>query len=270
MGVEQQTLLLGIVQGVTEFLPISSSGHLALLQIFFDFRDANLLAFDLLLHCATLGAVLIFFRKDIGTFLTEWLKGFASSSARRSEGWVFGWAVVLGTLVTGAVALPLKGSVEAAMQSRLAVGLGLFVTAGVLSLVPLLPERQRTLSIKIALVVGLAQGLAVFPGISRSGSTIVAGLAMGLAAPEAFRLSFLMSVPAIAGASLLEALHLLKSPAAVLPEGWLLGAAAAFAIGWFSLAVLRRLVLSGRWAYFGLYCFVMGLVAVISDISGKF
>jgi undecaprenyl-diphosphatase len=118
--------------------------------------------------------------------------------------------------------------------------------------------------------VGLVQGLAVFPGISRSGSTIAAALFLGLEASEAFRLSFLMSVPAILGASLLEGIKVLRNPLLVLPEGWVWAVLAAFALGCLSLAFLRRLVLSGRWAYFGIYCFLLGVAVIVVAITGNF
>ncbi|MDR1648706.1 MAG: undecaprenyl-diphosphate phosphatase [Synergistaceae bacterium] len=268
MLLEWQTLCLSAVQGLTEFLPVSSSGHLALLQTAFGFSESAL-AFDILLHCATTLAVLIFFRKDIAAFLGQWCAGLVSKEARTAEGWRYGWAVLAGTVVTAAVALPLEGPVEAAMRSHFAVGAGLLVTAGVLCLAPLLPERKKELSLKAALVVGLVQGLAVFPGVSRSGTTIAAALFMGLTAPEAFRLSFLLSVPAIIGATLLEVPGLLEG-SSILPGGWLPALFAAFLLGYFSLTLLRRLVLSGRWAYFGIYCFFLGLAAIVSEVAGNF
>jgi undecaprenyl-diphosphatase len=264
---EWQALTLGAVQGAAEFLPVSSSGHLALLQTLFGFPASGALAFDVLLHCATALAVLIFFRRNIAVFLAQWLGGLVSAGARDTEGWRYGWAVLAGTAVTAAAALPLKGMVETAMNSRLAVGAGLLVTAGLLCAVPLLPERNEKLSVRAALVVGLVQGLAVFPGVSRSGSTIAAALFMGLAAGEAFRFSFLLSIPAILGAALLEGL---EAGAAPLPPGWLMAVIAAFLLGWLSLRLLRPLVLSGRWAYFGVYCFLLGLAAVVSEIAVRF
>ena len=260
-----QTLTLGVVQGAAEFLPVSSSGHLALLQIFFDMP--GLLAFDLLLHCATVLAVLIFFRKDVVSFLGQWCGGLFYGRARASEGWRYGWLVLAGTAVTALVALPLKSAVEAAMSSPLAVGCGFLVTAGLLCLVPLARERQKRLTLTMALTVGLVQGLAVFPGVSRSGATIASALFLGLSAAEAFRLSFLMSVPAILGASLLESLEF--SPVS-LPEGWPWAVLLAFILGRCSLSLLRRLLLSGRWAYFGLYCFLLGLAAVVSSVVATF
>jgi undecaprenyl-diphosphatase len=268
MSFEWQTLLLSAVQGVTEFLPISSSGHLALLQAAFGLSESAL-AFDILLHCATALAVLIFFRKDVTAFLGQWCAGFASKEARTAEGWRYGWFVLAATAVTAAVALPLKGAVEAAMRSHFAVGAGFLLTAGILCLAPLLPAREKELSLKAALVVGLVQGLAVFPGVSRSGTTIAAALFMGLAASEAFRFSFLLSVPAILGAALLEVPGLLDG-SSILPGGWLIAVFVAFLLGYLSLALLRRLVVSGRWAYFGVYCFFLGLAAIISEVAANF
>jgi len=152
------------------------------------------------------------------------------------------------------------------MSSHLAVGAGFLTTAALLCVVPLLPERKGNSLLKAALVAGLFQGVAVFPGISRAGATIAAALFMGLSAPEAFRLSFLMSVPAIFGATLLETRHVLRDAALVMPDGWIAAAFAAFLIGYLALSSLRRLVLSGRWAYFGVYCFFLGLVAVAAGI----
>ncbi|MDR3230288.1 MAG: undecaprenyl-diphosphate phosphatase [Synergistaceae bacterium] len=269
MGFDWRTVILGAIQGLTEFLPVSSSGHLALLQMFFDFRSSGLLAFDLLLHCATMLAVLIFFRQDIVRLLRGWFGGFIAADARASEGWSTGWAILAGTFVTAALALPLKSAVEAAMRSRIFVGVGLLTTAGLLCIVPVLPERNRKLSIRVALFIGFIQGLAVFPGVSRSGSTIMAGLALGLTASDAFRFSFLMSVPAIVGASLLGLPDLLRG-SVVLPPEWLFSAAVAFVLGWLSLVLLRRLVLSGRWAYFGIYCFLLGVFAIMSEIVTAF
>ena len=265
-----QMLTLGGVQGVTEFLPISSSGHLALLQTFFGLSAGDLLVFDLMLHCATTFAVLVFFREEVFEIAGQWFKGLFVKKARSAEGWRYGWLLLAGTVVTAVVALPLKGLVEKAMSSPFAVGVGLLVTAGVLCLVPLMPQRQKALSLKTALLVGFVQGLAVFPGVSRSGSTLAVALFMGLTGQSAFRLSFLISLPAILGASLLESVTMLRHPLAVLPDGCWGATTVAFLLGYLSLTFLRRWVLSGKWPYFGFYCFLLGLTLVISDVAAYF
>lgn len=267
-GFSWETLILGAIQGLCEFLPVSSSGHLALVQNHFGLGGDGLLAFDLLLHCATMLAVLLFFRRDLCALASEWLRGCVSESARGSGGWRYGWAILAATGVTGIVAMPLRGVVELAMRSPIAVGSGLLITAALLFLVPLFPDRERRLYLGAALFVGLAQGLAVFPGVSRSGATIAAGLFLGLAVGEAFRFSFLVSIPAIMGASLLEGLKLWKNGGIdSLPEGWGWAVLVAFFLGWMALKLMRRLVLSGRWVYFGVYCLLLGMFAIVSTVG---
>ena len=295
MAFDLHTFILGMVQGLCEFLPVSSSGHLALLQNFFGFNQDGLLAFDLLLHCATVGVILLFFRREVGLLLVQWFGGWFSpafrsgggnspetpSSARKSWGWKYGWFILLASALTAAIGLPLKKTVESVMGSPLAVGCGLLVTAAILATVPILagggddsPEKksrpaweESDLPLKAVIAVGIVQGLAVFPGISRSGSTIAAGLIMGLAVGEAFRFSFLISVPAVLGASLLEGIKLYRDGGLALPAGWLWAAAAAFVLGWIALKLMHRLVLSGRWAYFGLYCLFLGSGAILAALE---
>ena len=263
-------LSLGLVQGVTEFLPVSSSGHLALLQQFFGIHEAAL-SYDLILHFATMLATLVFFGRDIALLLCQWFRGFLSADARTSEGWTFGWAVLAGTVLTGAVGLPLKPLVERAMTLPWAVGAGLLVTAAVLWYGSSLSTdlRGRPVTLFRGLAVGLVQGIAVLPGISRSGSTIVAGMKTGLSAQSAFRFSFLLSLPAIFGATLLEMKDLLKIPgwSSTLPAGWAWGTVAAFLSGLVSLIVLRRLVARVKWRPFAVYCAALGLLSLALSLG---
>ncbi len=257
---ECQSFLLGIVQGLTEFLPVSSSGHLALLQQAFGWKDP-VLAFDLLLHLATLGAVFLFFRKDILSLGSGWFRGFSGSKFRRDPGWIYGWALLAGTLCTLCIALPLKDFVETAFASPSLVGGALIVTGLLLVLSQFFPERKEPLSLFRGCAVGIFQGFAVFPGISRSGSTIVGGLGLGLSREEAFRFSFLLSVPAIFGGAVLELMES-GNPASLvaqLPPGAWKGALGAFVSGYGALLLLRRVVLFGRWQWFGVYCIILGL-----------
>jgi len=258
-------VFLGLVQGVTEFLPVSSSGHLALFQQLFGIKEAAL-SYDLLLHFATMLATLAFFGRDIALLLCQWCRGLLSAESRTAEGWTFGWAVIAGTVLTGAIGLSLKSLVERAMTLPWAVGAGLLVTAAVLWYGSSLSTDLcgRPVSPARGLLVGIVQGIAVLPGISRSGSTIVAGMKTGLSAPSAFRFSFLLSLPAIFGATLLEMKDLLQVPdwSSTLPSGWAAGTAAAFFSGLVSLAVLRRLVTRGKWRPFAAYCAFVGLLAL--------
>jgi undecaprenyl-diphosphatase len=257
------SVILGLVQGLTEFLPVSSSGHLALAQWFFGFREAPL-SYDILLHVATMAATVLYFWRDLLQLSIDWFGGFLSAEGRRSEGWRFGWAVFGGSVMTVLPALALKRTVEGLVRLPWAVALALLVTALILLAGDRLPRRNGQVVLVSGLFVGLVQGLAVIPGISRSGSTIIAGLAMGLKPEEAFRFSFLLSIPAVCGATVLQ-LHELGSWAhfsATLPPGWFLGTVAAFLAGFASLVLLRRLVTLGRWKGFGFYCLSLSLVTL--------
>ena len=233
------TIILGLVQGFTEFLPVSSSGHLALAKIFLG-MEMPPLNYDLVLHVSTTLATIIFFFPDICSLFVEWCKGFGGGAARSKPGWSIGWAVALGTCVTGAIG----------MSISLIVGICLLITGVMLLLSRYIRGGGDKVTLKNGLIVGVIQGIAVMPGISRSGSTIIAGLASGLSKEEAFRFSFLLSIPAI------------------IPEGWLVGAVCSFASGLLSLFLLKRLVIASKWWYFGVYCLAVGGLSVILTCMG--
>ena len=256
------SLILGAVQGLCEFLPVSSSGHLALFQIFMGF-DENMLTFDILLHFATLLAVVLYFWRDILQILADWFGGWFSG--KRRSGWSYGWAVIIASIITAVIGLALKSTAEKFSESLTLVGAGEIFTGLVLILIPILSSSRGNSSLlKIAIAVGIAQGIAVLPGVSRSGMSIAMGLFMGLGITEAFRFSFLISIPAILGATLLECVKFMKSGEAVfLPEGYMAGAVIAFVLGLGALIFMRRLVNAKNWAYFGIYCLIVGVIAVL-------
>ena len=259
------TLTLGIIQGLCEFLPVSSSGHLALLQYFFGFGGEDLVAFDLLLHFATVLALIIYFRREIIQVLLEWFGGWAGN---RKPGWAYGWAILMATVSTGIVGLPLRGVVEIMSSSPAYVGGGLILTAIILALVPIISVNRHYSLITIGIFVGIAQGIAVLPGVSRSGMTIAACLFMGMEVEQAFRFSFMISIPAILGANFLEALKMIKAgEAAFFPDGYVWAAVAAFVFGLAALGVMRRLVISEKWPYFGVYCMLLGMLMVVSSLQ---
>lgn len=267
--VEFDAVLLGLIQGLTEFLPVSSSGHLALTQIFLG-MEMPPLSYDLVLHVATACATIVFFLNDILSALFSWARGFFSVRYRRSRGWSLGWAVILGTLVTGAIGFAVKGYAETAMQNSLSVGLGLCFTGVVLLLSCFIGRGLGTVMVKDGLFVGLAQAVALWPGISRSGMTIVTGMALGLSKEEAFKFSFMLSLPAIFGATLLQALEVggWNSFVSTLPPHWYLGAGMSFFSGLLALAILKRLVISSKWWVFGAYCLAIGVTTVVISYLG--
>lgn len=266
---DYNVVLLGFIQGFTEFLPVSSSGHLALAKIFFG-MEMPPLSYDLVLHVATMAATVLFFFNDILSLFREWVLGLFSKKDRTLPGWSVGWAVFFGTMVTGAIGLLIKDFAERAMMNSLMVGFGLLFTGILLISSRFLRKGFGKVSSSDGLFIGIAQGIAVMPGVSRSGMTMIAGTAAGISREEAFRFSFLLSIPAIMGAALLQTkdvggFDLFLSS---LPQGWFLGAAAAFVSGLASLFVLRKLVIASKWWFFGIYCLALGSLSMVTSFLG--
>lgn len=266
---ESKIVLLGLVQGLTEFLPVSSSGHLALMQIFYGVETASV-SYDIVLHFATMLATVIFFAYDIYYTAVEWCSGFLRESARTKYGWHTGWAVLITTIITAVIGICMKHIVENCMQSSICVGFGLLFTGVVLIYSHFLQTGYGHVRPADGVIVGLAQGIATLPGVSRSGMTIFAGCFAGLSKEEAFRFSFLISIPAILGATLLETFQLggFANFYSALPKGWLAGSFVAFLSGLLSLFILKRLVISAKWWAFGIYCLLLGIITVIISFVG--
>ncbi len=260
-------ILLGIIQGLTEFLPISSSGHLAVTQHFLPgFHQPGVL-FDITLHLGTLLAVLIYFRSDILFLIRGLGGGEAGTAGRRLIA-----LLVLGTIPIGLVGTAFSDAIEHSFTQLAVVGGGLLLTGAILLLSTRLSRENRSMdevSAKDALLIGLAQSAALLPGVSRSGSTIVAGLARGFSREAAARFSFLLSVPAVLGATVWE-----LPKARLLPEeAWVsyaCGFIAAFVVGYFAIVAVLRCLAARRFHLFGYYCLAVGgaiLVYVASDLS---
>lgn len=250
-------VVLGVLQGLTEFLPVSSSGHLALAQMLIPGFSQPGVVFDAMLHVGTAAAVVWYERREI----RRWL---GSAAGRRLLG-----LLILGTVATAAVAFPVKGAAEAAFDRPVWVGVALVVTGVVVALTRWIPGGTRTESgtrWRQAAVVGLVQGLAVFPGLSRSGLTITSGLAAGLDRAWAARFSFLLGVPAIAGVAVLEVAG--EREALLSAGGWywvacLLGAAAAAVAGYLALTIVVRTLSSRVFHRFAWYCLPVGVLVVV-------
>lgn len=244
-------LVLGLIQGVTEFLPVSSDGHLAVGARLFGLNDAPL-ALSVALHAGTLLATILAFRADLATLARETWSGRKDFAAWRASGsgrLIF--AVVVATIPTGIIGLALKDHVEHWSHDTQIVAACLLGSALMVGLTRFGRGEQEVPSLKEAFVIGVFQGLAVLPGLSRSGSTIAVAMLLGVAGPSAFRFSFLCSLPAVAGAVLLE----LGNPAELIALGWpaLFGAVVAFVSGCASLLLLRGLVHRGNLYVFAFY-----------------
>lgn len=260
-------IFLGVLQGLTEFLPVSSSGHLAIAQHFVPGFNQPGLLFDVTLHVGTLGAVVVFFWKDIAV-LVGGRRGNPHAPSRAERMRLIA-LMVAATAVTGAIGVLLKERVEAAFTSLFTVGLMLFVTGLLLLAGARLAARrgrgraEGQTGLLDALFVGLMQGAAVMPGLSRSGSTISAALARGLEPEWAARLSFLLSVPAVAGAALLECRECGLSLGGQWPA-YLAGTAAAFLVGLLAIKVVISVVNRGRFGLFAYYCFALGGLTLLA------
>ena len=254
-------MLLGLVQGLTEFLPVSSSGHLVLAERLLGLNSPGVLL-EAMLHWGTLAAILIVFRKDIVSLLHA-LRGKGSIEQRKEVGFL-----IIGTVPVIAVGLLLRETIQSAFSSLMGVGIGLLVTAAVLAIGHLARRRARRPSIQLpdALVVGLAQAAAVFPGISRSGATISVGTMMGMTPAQAARFSFLLAIPALFGAGLLHLLEALNTPGSHNWMGIVLGSLCAFASGWLALRAALALVTRGRFWMFAVYCAIVGIATIVWSI----
>jgi undecaprenyl-diphosphatase len=255
-------LALGLLQGLTEFLPVSSSGHLALAQLALPGFEQPGVLFDALLHLGTAGAVVVFERQQLRRWLTT------------SDGHRLLLLLGLGTIATALVALPLRRLVHGAFSSPLVVGCCLVLTGVVVSATRWLGGGERGEGETRwfhAVAIGLVQGMAVFPGISRSGSTIAAGLVSGCQRRWAARFCFLLSVPAIAGATLVELVGERHQLAALGFDFWLpcLAATAVAGIsGYLALALVIRTLASRVFHRFGWYCLPLGLLVVALTVFG--
>lgn len=245
-------IILGIVQGVTEFLPISSSGHLVLLQTFLPVSGDNL-AFDLVLHIGTLIPVLILFRADLIQMARDPFQGEGPLLERPGVRWLL--LVGLASVPTAIMGVLLEDLFETMFSGLRSLAWQFALTAAVLQATAYAKLGHRgikQITARDALVIGVVQGVSILPAVSRSGSTIAASMFLGLDRDLAGRFSFVISIPAILGACLLKARKLQIEPGMVGP--WLLGAAVSLVFGWLSLTLLMRVVRAGRFDRFGWYC----------------
>lgn len=281
-----QGILLGILQGIAEFLPISSSGHLAVAQKLFGLSDVPLL-FDIVLHLATLAAVILYFRKKIAklfVILWQWLMHKTSAEDGDNTDILAGntergrrtiIAVFVTTVVTGAIGV-FTSKLIPDMSLKVTAG-GFIVTAALLIISAFIEKRRKAaqqtfsstsdtpkgINIAQAALIGVMQGIGTFPGISRSGSTIAGALFGGLDRAAAGEYSFIVSIPAILGAFVLELKDLDKVGTSIGAAPVIAGCAAAFAWGYISLTVLMKIIKKGRLEWFAAYLIPLGIAGLI-------
>jgi undecaprenyl-diphosphatase len=267
-----EAIILGAVQGLTEFLPVSSSGHLVIFQYLFNLKEPEVL-FNVGVHMGTLIAVIIFFRKDLHSIVASVFSFFngilkkkvSFADATQDMDIKLALLIIVGTIPTGILGLFFHTIVDRIFSSVVLVGLMLIVTGSLLIITVWIKNNGKSIkrfSFKEALIIGLMQGISILPGISRSGSTIAVGLFMGLERETAARFSFLLSIPAIIGATILEFKDISTYPSAQIIS-MLIGAFTSCLVGYGALGSLLYIVKKGRLHFFAPYCFAAGVIALI-------
>jgi len=272
-------LFLGLVQGITEFLPISSSGHLSILQNLFNlqYEDGAHLLFSVLLHLGTLTSIIAVYRKEIKTMVTDALDFFRMRADTdtdepvvlkpQARSLVF---ILVGTLPL-IIVLILNRIIKRLFFQMGFIGFALLITGGLLfasdRYISKGNKTERSMTIWDALIIGLAQAAAVVPGLSRSGTTISVGLARGLNSSFAIRFSLLLSIPAVVGATIVEIYSAIRAGVNLshFPV-YLIGFIISAVVGFFAIQFIRRLMAKGSFGYFAYYCWGVGLLTIILSI----
>ncbi len=258
-----EVVVLGVLQGLTEFLPISSTAHLRIVPALFGWEDPGA-AFTAVTQLGTMTAVLIFFRRDLARIVGTWLRSLRDPSLRGELDARLGWYIGLGTIPIGIFGLLFKNSIETGARNLTLIAGALIVLALVLAYAERVGRRERgveSLQLRDGLVIGVAQAMALVPGVSRSGSTITAGLFLGLRRADAARYSFLLSVPAVVLSGLFELRSIGdgSGPGAVSTA---VATVLAFVVGYASIAFLLRFLVNHSTLVFVGYRIALGVLVL--------
>jgi len=270
-------VFLGFIQGVAEFLPISSSGHLSVLQNFFQFQtvEQGHMLFDVLLHLGTLGAIAVAYWKDIVSIVLDslaWVRDVRAMVPVSRKG--YPGARLLVMLFFGSlplfIVLPVNDIIEQLYYKSGFIGAAFILTGCMLWVSDRMPRGKKTtnrMTVKDALIIGICQAVATIPGISRSGSTITAGIATGQNRADAMKFSLLMSMPAVLGANFLTLLDALKDGIiwSEIPI-YIVGMLVSFGVGYASILILQRILKKGKFGYFSYYLWGVGVLVLIASL----
>jgi undecaprenyl-diphosphatase len=263
-----QAIVLGVVQGLTEFLPISSSGHLRIVPAFFGWDDPGA-AFTAVIQLGTMAAVLLYFRADLWRIAIAWLRSLRDPAVRGDLDARMGWYIILGTIPIGVLGLAFKDPIETEFRNLELIGSTLIVFGFVMLAAEAVSRRDRPLreiTRRDGFLIGCAQALALVPGVSRSGATISAGLFLNFDRAAAARYSFLLSVPAVVLSGLFELRHAGEGN---LPIGaTALATLLAFVTGYASIALLLRYLARHSIAVFVGYRLVLGVMVISLAATG--
>lgn len=266
-------LFLGLVQGITEFLPVSSSGHLAVLQNFMNVQEPDLL-FEMLVHMGTLISILVVYRVEIKEMIKDGLEYIRLKADSNSDEPISlkppGRAlllVLIGTLPMF-IGVFFVSAIERLFFNTFFIGFAFLITGGLLyvssRLIKQGSKTEKTMTIADALIIGLAQTVALIPGLSRSGTTIAVGLSRGLTGAFAVRFSLLLAIPAILGGTVITVIRAITDGADFsMMHAYLAGFVVAASVGYFAIQFMRRLMAKGRFGNFAYYCWGIGVITII-------
>lgn len=266
-----QSIVLGIVEGLTEFLPVSSTGHLTIASKIMGLKidDVSITAFTAVIQVGAIFACILYFRSDIARLFLAWIRGLRGANGRADPDYRLAWMVIVGSIPIGIVGFLLRHVIEGPLRSLWVVAIGLIVWSFVMVFGDAVGRGRRfdhDLTVKDGLILGFAQCLALVPGVSRSGATISTGLILGIDRVVATRISFLLGIPALLGAGGLTLPDALKGGVGAVPT--IVGTVISFIVAYGSIAWLLKFVQSNKFTVFALYRVLLGIVVIVLLSTG--
>jgi len=259
-----ESIIQGILQGLTEFLPVSSSGHLNIVHGIFGKGEPLPLIFTVILHLFSLMAVILVFRKTLFNVIIGFFK--ALKDRKSNDNFKLAMLIVVATIPTAIIGLLFEDFIETHLTNPLLISIILFFNGILLFVSKYFKQKDRDITYIDAIIIGIIQGLAITPGISRSGSTISTAILLGVGREKAGTFSFLLSIPAILGAVVLKYKAFLTLESSMLIT-YLTGGIFAFIVGYFSLVFLLKLIKKGKFYIFAYYCWIVSTAAIIYFIQ---
>jgi undecaprenyl-diphosphatase len=269
-----QAIVLGIIEGVTEFLPISSTGHLTIAEklLGYSIDDPGITAFTAIVQSGAVLATLLYFRKDLWRIITVWLRGLFDARHRADRDYQFGWAIILGSIPVGIVGFLFQDQIETTLRSLWLVGIALLAWSGVMWYADHTAKQTRhetDTTWKDTVIIGAAQCLALIPGVSRSGATMSAGLLRGLDRVAVTRLSFFLSIPALFAAGVLQTATQYDNISHSV--GWqatIIATLVSFGVAYLAIAWLLKFIAKHSYTVFIIYRVILGLLLIALLATG--
>ncbi len=259
-------VILAIIQGLTEFLPVSSSGHLALAEYLLGIESPGV-TLEVFLHFGTFMSVAVIFWKDITKILIAFFGNFWKvwkypSIMKKNEDFAMGIYIIISMIPAGIVGLVFEDQIDGLFDNILIVGIALIVTGTMLFITQWAQNEKRPQNWWRTILMGIAQAIAIIPGISRSGSTVSIGMFLGMSREKIAKFSFLMALPLIFGATIMKARDAFAVEGFIW-SGIIIGTLTSFLFGYFAVKWLLRAIIKGRLYMFGFYCLTVGFLAII-------